>query len=48
MKRKLSKILVPVLMCLVLTSVFTTVAFAAQYIYYDGGLLDPAVEVENR
>ena len=33
---------------LVLTSMFTTVAFAAQYIYYGGGLQNPAVEVENR
>ncbi len=48
MRRKLSKIIIPMLLCVLLTSMLTTVAFAAQYIYYDGGLLNPAVEVENR
>lgn len=48
MKHKLSKNIVPVLLCIVLTSTFTTVAFAAEYLYYNGGLLNPAVEVEDR
>ena len=48
MKHRLSKIMTPILLCVVLTSTFTTVAFAVRYITYDGGLLDPVVEVENR
>jgi len=48
MKRNLKKSLVLVFTCILMTTVFTTVAFAAQYIYYDGGLLNASVEVENR
>ena len=48
MKHRLSKIMTPILLCVVLTSTFTTVAFAVRYITYDGGLLDPVVEVEKR
>lgn len=48
MKHKLFKIMFPILLCMVLTSIFTTVVFAAQYIYYDGGLRNPTVEVEDR
>lgn len=34
--------------CIILTCLFTATVFAAQYIYYDGGLKDGWVEVEDR
>ena len=37
-----------ILLCIVLTSMFATVVFAAEYIIYGGGLINPEVEVENR
>lgn len=47
MKCKLSKIIIPVLSCLVLTLIFTTTYLAAMYIYYSGGLLNPEVKVKD-
>lgn len=48
MRRKLSKLIPYLLLSLLIASTLTTIAFAVQYKYYDGGLLNPAVEVENR
>ena len=44
----IKKILLMITLCLVMTMVFSTTVFAAQYIYYGGGLKNPTVEVENR
>ena len=46
--RKKGKRLVNVILCLMLSFAFSTVVYAASYIYYDGGLKSASVEVENR
>ncbi|MGX8797863.1 hypothetical protein ACR6HW_17670 [Fusibacter sp. JL298sf-3] len=48
MKEKNRKRLAGVFMFCLLTTLFTSLAYTAQYIYYGGGLLNPSVEVEDR
>lgn len=46
--RKLIRFGTTVSICLLMTTLFTTVVFAAQFVYYGGGLKNPSVEVEKR
>lgn len=46
--RKIKKVISLMIMCSVLTLCFSNVVFAAQYIYYGGGLKNPEVEVVDR
>lgn len=48
MERGIKKVLALLLSVFLMLTLLTTVAFAAQYIYYSGGLLNPKVDVENR
>lgn len=48
MRKACRKIVAMVITCILFTSLFTSTAYAAQYIYYDGGLSSATVDVENR
>ena len=48
MRKACRKIVAMVIACILFTSLFTSTAYAAQYIYYDGGLSSATVDVENR
>ncbi len=48
MKDRIFKAMASLISCLLLTSIFTSVAYGAQYIYFEAGSVSPAVEVENR